>query len=94
MVGRCGMRCRAAKTAAASKPVVGCTAQTAIETWTKYHGDDKAAFAEFCKTKKPGKPSKEYTIGDWADIVNAIEKAQAAPETSDDLAADPDELPF
>lgn len=84
----------AAKTAAAPKPIQGCTAQTAIETWTKYHGDDKAAFAEFCKAQKPGKASKEYTIGDWADIVNAIEKAQAAPETSDDLAADPDELPF
>ena len=67
----------AAKPAAtAAKPVMGCTAATAIEAWAKYHGDDKPGFAEFCKTQKPGKASKDYTITDWADIVNAIEAAQ------------------
>lgn len=69
----------------AAKPIVGCTAATAIETWAKYNGDDKAGFAEFCKAQKPGKSSKQYTIADWADIVNAIEAAQnpAAAQTAD-----------
>ena len=81
--------------AAETKPVVGCTAATAIETWAKYHGDDKAGFAEYCKRLKPGKASKAYTIGDWADVVNAIEadaqKADAPDGPEDD---DPDNLPF
>ena len=76
------------------KPVLGCTAATAIETWAKYHGDDKAGFAEFCKAQKPGKASKAYTIGDWADIVNAIEAAQNAAAEPDDGATDPEDLPF
>ena len=79
------------------KPVLGCTASTAIETWAKYHGDDKAGFAEFCKAQKPGKASKQYTIADWADIVNAIEAAQkrAAEEAEAiDAANDADDLPF
>ena len=82
---------------AAAKPVLGCTAATAIETWAKYHGDDKAGFAEYCKRLKPGKASKAYTIGDWADIVNAIEAAQnpAAAQTADNGDVnDPDDLPF
>ena len=86
-----------AKPAAAAKPVVGCTAASAIETWAKYHGDDKAGFAEFCKAQKPGKTSKAYTIADWADIVNAIEAAQnqAAAQTADNGDVnDPDDLPF
>ena len=66
----------AAPAQAAAKPVLGCTAATAIETWTKYYGEDKPGFADFCKSQKPGKPSKQYTIADWADIVNAIEAAQ------------------
>jgi hypothetical protein len=78
----------AAPAQAAAKPVLGCTAATAIETWAKYHGDDRAGFAEFCKAQKPGKASKAYTIADWADIVNAIEAAQNAaaesPTTDDD----------
>lgn len=73
--------------AAAEKPIMGCTAATAVETWAKYHGDDRAGFAEFCKAQKPGKASKAYTIADWADIVNAIEAAQneaAESPTNDD----------
>ena len=79
---------------AAAKPIMGCTAATAIETWAKYHGDDKAGFAEFCKAQKPGKASKSYTIADWADIVNAIEAAQNAAAEPDDGATDPEDLPF
>ena len=83
---------------AAAKPVLGCTAATAIETWAKYHGDDKPGFAEFCKAQKPGKASKAYTISDWADIVNAIEAAQnaaaQAAEVGNDGATDDEDLPF
>ena len=78
--------------AKAAKPVLGCTAQTAIEAWAKKHGDDKAGFAEFCKQLKPGKASKQYTIADWADVVNAINAAEAAPE--EQAADDIDDLPF
>lgn len=83
-----------AKAKPAAKPVVGCTAATAIETWAKYHGDDKAAFAEFCKSLKPGKSSKDYNIGDWADVVNAIEQAAAADANVDDGTGDVEDLPF
>lgn len=85
----------AAPAQAAAKPVLGCTAATAIEEWAKNHGDDKAGFAEFCKQLKPGKPSKLYTIGDWADVVNAIQAADAqAAQAAADGATDPDDLPF
>ena len=86
----------AAPAQAAAKPVLGCTAQTAIEAWAKKHGDDKVGFAEFCKQLKPGKASKQYTIADWADVVNAIQAAdaQAAQEAANDGATDPDDLPF
>lgn len=82
--------------AAAAKPCLGCTAATAIEEWAKNHGDDKAGFAAFCKQLKPGKPSKTYTISDWADVVNAIQAAdaQAAQEAANDGATDPDDLSF
>ena len=83
-----------AKAKPAAKPVVGCTAATAIETWAKYHGDDKAAFAEFCKSLKPGKSSKDYNIGDWADVVNAIEQAATADANVDDGTGDVEDLPF
>jgi len=77
------------------KPVLGCTAATAIEEWAKNHGDDKAGFAAFCKQLKPGKPSKTYTISDWADVVNAIQAAdaQAAQEAADGTG-DVEDLPF
>ncbi len=79
----------------AKKPILGCTAATAIEAWTKYHGDDKAGFAEFCKAQKPGKASKEYTIADWADVANAIEAAQnAVAATVPAGVDDTDDLPF
>jgi hypothetical protein len=83
-----------AKAKPAAKPVVGCTAATAIETWAKYHGDDKAAFAEFCKSLKPGKSSKDYNIGDWADVVNAIEQAATADANVDNGTGDVEDLPF
>ena len=85
----------AAPAQAAAKPVLGCTAATAIEEWAKNHGDDKAGFAAFCKQLKPGKASKTYTISDWADVVNAIQAAdaQAAQEAADG-ATDTDDLPF
>lgn len=82
----------------AAKPVLGCTAANAIETWQKIHGDDKPGFAEFCKAQKPGKASKQYTISDWADIVNAIEAAQNAAAQAEqeaaDGATDDEDLPF
>ena len=80
--------------AEAKKPVLGCSAATAIETWTRFHGEDKAAFAEFCKAQKPGKSSKDYTIGDWADVVNAIEQAATADANVDDGTGDVEDLPF
>ena len=85
----------AAPAAAAAKPILGCTAATAIEEWAKNHGDDKAGFAAFCKQLKPGKQSKTYTIADWADVVNAIQAADAqAAQAANDGATDPDDLPF
>ena len=78
----------------AAKPIMGCTAQTAIEAWAKKHGDDKAGFAEFCKQLKPGKASKQYTIADWADVVNAINKADEPQPAPDDGSCDTDDLPF
>lgn len=80
--------------APAAKPVIGCTATAAVEEWAKRHGDDKAGFAEFCKAQKPGKASRDYTIADWADIVNAISGAAKPPAAADGADADPDDLPF
>ena len=96
IVGAGGGNGGAAPAQAAAKPVLGCTAATAIEEWAKNHGDDKAGFAAFCKQLKPGKASKTYTISDWADVVNAIQAAdaQAAQEAANDAATDPDDLPF
>ena len=85
------------KIEATPKKIAGCTKQTAVDTWLKYHADDTtlAGLAEYCKRLKPGKASKAYTIGDWADVVNAIEadaqKADAPDGPADD---DPDNLPF
>lgn len=75
----------------AERPVLGSTAEAAVEAWSKKHGEDKAGFAEFCKSLKPGKASKSYTIADWADVVNAINKAD---ETEAADKADPEDLPF
>ena len=79
---------------AAKRPALGVTKDTAIDTWRKYNPDDEdlKGFCGLCKRLKPGKPSKSYTIADWADIVNAIEgEAAAAAEVT---AGDPDDLPF
>ena len=92
-----GAATKRAAPATAAKPIFGCTAATAIETWAKYHGDDKPGFAEFCKAKKPGVASKQYTIADWADIVNAIEAAEAAKNAApaaEPGATEDDDLPF
>ena len=89
-----GSSSAAATKPAAAKPVLGCTAATAIETWAKYHGDDKPGFAEFCKAQKPGKASKAYTIADWADVVNAINKVEEPAAQADDGAEYPDDLPW
>ena len=95
IVGAGGGNGGAAPAQAAAKPVLGCTAATAIEEWAKNHGDDKAGFAAFCKQLKPGKPSKTYTIGDWADVVNAIQAADAhAAQKAADGATDDEYLPF
>lgn len=96
IVGAGGGNGGAAPAQAAAKPVLGCTAATAIEEWAKNHGDDKAGFAAFCKQLKPGKASKTYTISDWADVVNAIQAAdaQAAQAAANDGATDLDDLPF
>ena len=59
------------------------------------YDEAEAGFAEFCKKLKPGKPSKSYTIADWADVVNAINKADEAEATPpDDGSVDPEDLPF
>ena len=93
-----GMKVEKIKTAA-STAVAGAaqaangtaTCQQAVETWAKYHGDDKAAFAAFCKAQKPGKASKAYTPTDWGEIVAKIE-SEAAGNTGDQFTED--EMPF
>ena len=82
----------AAPAAAAAKPILGCTAATAIEEWAKNHGDDKAGFAAFCKQLKPGKQSKTYTIADWADVVNAIQAADAQAAQAAESQTNGDDL--
>ena len=95
IVGAGGGNGGAAPAQAAAKPVLGCTAATAIEEWAKNHGDDKAGFAAFCKQLKPGKASKTYTIADWADVVNAIQAADAqAAQAANDGATDDEDMPF
>lgn len=88
------------------KPVVGCTFETAKETWFKYHGDDLAGFAEFCRQRRPDMvklaAEKKTRLSDilktrldvCADIVNAIEAAQNAAEQTDAAATDDEALPF
>ena len=87
--------------APAAKNVVGCTLETAVEVWTKHHGEDIQAFAAFCQEARPdivaeaaAKGVKFTTYAKnrldvWADIVNRIETA-AQGEASDDG----DDLPF
>lgn len=89
-----GLQKIGASVAKAVKPVIGCTAATAIDAWTQKHGEDKAGFVAVCKQLKPGKPSKEYTIADWADVINAINKPAAAAVETDAEDVDVDDLSF
>ena len=68
----------------------GQSMQTAVETWKKYHGDDKAGFGAFCKNLKPGKKSSEYTSADWGEIVAKLEEEANAAAKGDDF----DDIPF
>ena len=74
----------------ATSATPGASMQTAVETWKKYHGEDKAGFAEFCKAQKPGKPSKQYTSTDWGEIVAKLNEDAKAAEAGDDF----DDMPF
>lgn len=87
----------AGSTAAPAQPTATATAtaggqsmQTAVETWKKYHGDDKAGFGAFCKNLKPGKKSSEYTSADWGEIVAKLEEEANAAAKGDDF----DDIPF
>lgn len=87
--------------APAAKNVVGCTLETAVEVWTKHHGEDIQAFAAFCQEARPdivaeaaAKGVKFTTYAKnrldvWADIVNRIETAAQGEATDDG-----DDLPF
>lgn len=68
----------------------GQSMQTAVETWKKYHGDDKAGFGAYCKNLKPGKKSSEYTSDDWGEIVAKLEEEAKAASGGDDF----DDMPF
>jgi len=78
------------------KPILGATKEAMVEKWLKANPGDKdlKLLAKFCKAQKPGKASKDYTIADWADILNAFEgEAQAAADAAKG-ADDIDDLPF
>lgn len=93
---------KTATTAKAGGGTIGCTMQTAIDTWTKHHGDDKLAFAQFCQQERPdivkeaaaaGQKFSVYALNRldvWADIKNRIE-AQATGTGNDGYV---DDLPF
>lgn len=79
MRSRCGVRSAAAP---AVQHVLGTSMQTAVAEFKAWKGDDKALFAKFCKDLVKDaagnpKPSKEYGVGDWATVVNAIRDAVA-----------------
>lgn len=76
--------------AAPAATAAGQSMQTAVETWKKYHGDDKAGFGAFCKNLKPGKKSSEYTSDDWGEIVEKLEEEAKAASGGDDF----DDMPF
>lgn len=82
----------------AAKPVLGCTKELAVDAWLTKHPEDTKLerLAEFCKQLKPGKASKTYTISDWADVVNAINKAdeEQAADAANMATGDADDLPF
>lgn len=76
--------------AATAATAAGQSMQTAVETWKKYHGDDKAGFGAFCLNLKPGKKSSEYTSDDWGEIVAKLEEEAKAASGGDDF----DDMPF
>ncbi len=80
----------AASAATGAQANVGASMQQAVETWKKYHGEDKAGFGAFCKAQKPGKKSSEYTSADWGEIVAKLEEDAKAAQGGDDF----DDMPF
>lgn len=79
-----------APAAAPAATAAGQSMQTAVDTWKKYHGDDKSGFGAFCKNLKPGKKSSEYTSDDWGEIVAKLEEEAKAASGGDDF----DEMTF
>ncbi len=97
----------AAAPASAASPVLGCSMETAIQAWTKHHGEDIQAFAAFCREARPdivaeaaakGQKFTTYArnrIDVWGDILNRIEEAaaQAAQPAAQEFT-DSDDMPF
>ena len=75
-------------TTGAAKPVFCADMTAAVNAWKAKHGEDTKAFAAFCKNLKGEKSSKDYTLTDWADVVNAINNEGAASAAADE------DLPF
>lgn len=79
----------AAPAQAAAQPS-GASMQTAVETWKKNHGDDKAGFIAFCQKLKPGKKSSEYTSDDWGEVIAKLQESADDAAKGDDF----DDIPF
>lgn len=87
--------------APAVQHVLGATMQAAVSEWKEWKGDDKEAFAEFCKglvkdAAGNPKPSKTYTVGDWGVVVNAIRDGVAKTVAGDaaSQSTDVDDMSF
>ena len=77
---------------------IGMTLETCMKVWSKYHGNDIAGFAAYCKKTRPDIVSKAESAGQkftdyarnmldvWAGIANKIE--------ADAAAVDEEDLPF
>jgi len=89
-ISRIGVVPAAGGTTTAAATAGGASMQTAVETWKKYHGEDKAGFGAYCKNLKPGKKSSEYTSDDWGEIVAKLEEEAKAASCGDDF----DDMPF
>ena len=89
-IERIGVTAAAPAASSTAKAAGGASMQQAVETWKKYHGDDKAGFGAFCKNQKPGKKSSEYTSADWGEIVAKLEEDTKAAQGGDDF----NDLPF
>ena len=70
---------------AAGKKVFGADMAAAINAWRAKHGDDNAGFAKFCRALKGDKGSKDYSLADWGDVVNAIAAEGTATAADEDL---------